>query len=272
VDGAAPDNVLAVGVSQNNLNEWSSDTTLAEQYSDPCEEGTPTPTPVTCDVRDFPDVPPGSTFYPYVRCLVCKGVISGFPDGTFKPSLNVTRQQLAKIVSNAAGFNDDIPVRHTFADVPYSTNVSSYWIYIERLFAHAVVDGYECGGVNSQTGDDEPCDTEHRPYFRPVNNVTRGQASKMVSEAAGFNEEVPTGQQTYEDVPPTGDGSTFWVFIERLSARGVMSGYPCGTAPAGPCHAGNRPYFLPNAPLSRGQAAKVVSNTFFPNCQTTPSE
>jgi hypothetical protein len=130
-----------------------------------------------------------------------------------------------------------------------------------------VIDGYECGGMNSQTGEAEPCDAEHRPYYRPANSVTRGQASKIVAGAAGFNEEIPTTQQTYEDVPPTGEGSTFWVFIERLSDRSVVGGYECGTGPAGGCEDGNRAYFLPNDSLSRGQAAKIVANTFFPDCQ-----
>ncbi len=131
-----------------------------------------------------------------------------------------------------------------------------------------MIDGYECGGTNPQTGAAEPCDSEDRPYYRPNNTVTRGQASKIVSEAAGFDENIPTNRQTYQDVPPSGEGSTFWVFIERLSARGVMGGYACGDEPAGECQPGNRPYFLPNNPLSRGQAAKIVANTFFPNCQT----
>ncbi|HEX9989324.1 MAG TPA: hypothetical protein VGE45_12705 [Chloroflexia bacterium] len=29
----------------------------------------------------------------------------------------------------------------------------------------------------------EPCDDPNRPYFRPFNNVTRGQASKIVANA-----------------------------------------------------------------------------------------
>jgi len=55
----------------------------------------------------FADVPQGSTFNPYIRCLACQGVASGYPDGSFKPDNEVTRGQLAKMVSNAAGLNDD---------------------------------------------------------------------------------------------------------------------------------------------------------------------
>ena len=102
------------------------------------------------------------------------------------------------------------------------------------------------------------------PYFRPNANATRGQISKIVSNAAGFTE--PHTGQTFQDVPP---GSTFYDFIERLASRGVMSGYVCGSIPSEPCIGPeNRPYFRPNNNATRGQTSKIVANTFFPNCQT----
>ena len=60
---------------------------------------------------------------------------------------------------------------------------------------------------------------------------------------------------------------TFYAYIYRLVLHQVMSGYPCGTPPAGQCvPPGNLPYFLPNNNATRGQTSKIVSNTFFPNC------
>ncbi len=73
----------------------------------PVDEPTPSPTPIPCAVQ-FPDVPQGSTFYSYVRCLACRGIIGGFSDGNFKPGSNVTRGQLSKIVANSAGFNEPV--------------------------------------------------------------------------------------------------------------------------------------------------------------------
>jgi len=63
----------------------------------------------------------------------------------------------------------------------------------------------------------------NRPYFRPYKDVTRGQLSKITSGAAGWTA-TPTAQ-TFEDVPP---GSTFSLWIERMAARGIIGGYPCG--------------------------------------------
>jgi hypothetical protein len=118
--------------------------------------------------------------------------------------------------------------------------------------------GYACGGIG------EPCvPPGNRPYFRPSATATRGQITKIVSNAAGFQE--PVVGQTFEDAP---SGSTFYDYIERLVSRGVMQGYPCGGV-GEPCiPPGNRPYFRPGANVTRGQTTKIVGNTFFPGCDT----
>ncbi len=203
---------------------------------------TATPTPCTIS---FSDVPPDYVFYPYIRCLYCRGIIGGYSDGTFRPGNPTTRGQMSKIVANAAGILDPIPPgTQTYTDVPPS---HPFWVYIERLSAHGIVGGYSDG------------------TFRPDNWVTRGQLTKFASNAAGFSEPIPSNQQTYTDVPPS---QTFWLYIERLSSRGIISGYQCGVPPAGPCDPQNRPYFLPDATITRGQTSKIVANTFFPDCRT----
>jgi hypothetical protein len=202
----------------------------------------------------FPDVPPGSTFYQFVRCLACLGIVNGYPDGKFKPNNPVTRGQLSKIVANSAGFSDPQP-NQMFEDVPVG---STFQVYIGRLASHGYINGYACGGVG------EPCVLpDNLPYFRPNNNATRGQISKIDANAAGFSD-PPSGQQ-FEDVAM---GSAFYTYTQRLVSRGVMSGYLCGGA-SEPCvPPSNLPYFRPNNNATRGQTSKIVSNTFFPDCQT----
>ncbi|MGA7732917.1 MAG: S-layer homology domain-containing protein [Chloroflexia bacterium] len=226
---------------------------------------TPSATPTPCVIQ-FADVLPDNTFYSFVRCLGCRAIISGYdcggpgepcnPDNDpyFRPGNNVTRGQIAQIVSNAAGFNEPANGQ-TFEDVlPGST----FYDFVERLTAREIMSGYTCGGLG------EPCvPPGNRPYFRPNSNATRGQLAKIVSNAAGLQD--PVSGQTFEDVLP---GSTFYEFIERLVAEGVMSGYACG-GPAEPCvPPGNRPYFRPASLVTRGQTSKIVANTFFPDCYT----
>ena len=126
----------------------------------------------------------------------------------------------------------DVPPGHTFYDS------------IRCLACRGIINGYSSG-----------CESGN-PCFRPGNNVTRGQLSKIVANSAGFLEPIPGGQQSFEDVLP---GSTFWEFVERLYARGIIEGYPCG-GPGEPCvPPENRPYFRTNNNATRGQISKIVA-------------
>jgi N-acetylneuraminic acid mutarotase len=227
-------------------------TNTATTVAAPTNTQTPVrPTPTACTIQ-FSDVPAGSTFYPYIHCLVCLGIVNGYPDGTFRPNADVTRGQLSKIVSNSAGFNDP-QTTQMFQDVPLG---STFQVYIGRLASRGYINGYPCGGPG------EPCRPGNLPYFRPNNNATRGQISKIDANAAGFSD-PPMGQQ-FEDVAV---GSTYYTYTYRLVSRSIMSGYPCGGA-GEPCvPPANLPYFRPNNNATRGQTSKIVANTFYPDCQ-----
>jgi hypothetical protein len=182
-------------------------------------------------------------------CLACRGIVTGYADGTFRPGNNVTRGQAAKIISNSADYQDPIPPnQQTFNDVPPS---NTFWVYIERVALHGAISGYNCGG------EGEPCPGR---YFRPANNLTRGQLAKIDSEAFGYSDPIPPNRQTFNDVAPS---STFWVYIERLALHNVISGYQCG-GEGEPCPG---VYYRPGNNITRGQVSKVVANTFFPHCQ-----
>jgi hypothetical protein len=213
---------------------------------------TPMATITSCPVS-FLDVPSNHTFYPFIRCLACHGIISGYNDGTFRPNNNITRGQIAKVVSNAAGFSEPVSGQ-TYEDVvPGAT----FYEWIERLSGRVVMGGYSCGGPG------EPCvPPANRPYFRAGSPATRGQLSKIVSNAAGYSE--PNTGQFYADV--TSD-NPFYPEIMRLTTRGAMSGYPCGGV-GEPCDGEQRPYFRWANPVTRGQASKIVVNSFFAECQT----
>jgi hypothetical protein len=79
----------------------------------------------------------------------------------------------------------------------------------------------------------------------------------MVALAAGLSD--PAGPQIFEDVPPA---STFYAPIQQLASRGYIGGYPCGGSEAELCVAPlNRKYFRPGQNTTRGQLAKIVSET-----------
>jgi hypothetical protein len=229
--------------------------TLIERYK---WGGPPTPTatatPVACQIT-FTDVHPNDFFYPGVQYLYCRNVISGYttsppclPSGSpcFKPYNNTTRAQMVKIV--VLGFAKTIHTPpsggHTFTDVlPGST----FFSYVETGAYNNVVSGYACGGPG------EPCDPQHRPYFRPGNQVTRGQLSKIDAVAARWTLINPT-TGSFEDVLPN---TAFYQYVETAYCHGVISGYTCG-GPGEPCDQEHRPYFRQQNDATRGQISKIV--------------
>jgi hypothetical protein len=133
-----------------------------------------------------------------------------------------------------------------FTDVPPS---HTFYEYIHCLYCRTYINGYPCGGPG------EPCDPNNNPYFRSNNDIIRGQLSKIVSNSAGFFEAIPPDRQSFQDVDAT---HTYWLYIERLYARNIVVGYPCG-GPGEPCMPGNLPYFRANDNASRGQISKIVA-------------
>ena len=168
----------------------------------------------------------------------------GGPTATVEPSHTPSRTATASPTSGPGGTATPTVCPIEFNDVPPG---NTFYANVRCLACRGIVGGYPCGGPG------EPCPGT---YYRPNNNVTRGQVSKIVAESAGFADPVPGTQQTFEDVVST---STFWLWVERLSTRGIIGGYPCG-GPFEPCIAPtNRPYFRPNNNVTRGQLSKITS-------------
>jgi hypothetical protein len=116
-----------------------------------------------------------------------------------------------------------------FNDVPFD-----FWAYsyIEYLASRGYVSGYVDG------------------YFRPGNNATRGQFSKMTVLGMGWPI-TTTGGPHFRDVPTS---DAFYGYIETANLRGAISGYQCG-GPGEPCPG---LYFRPGNNITRAQIAKIV--------------
>ena len=122
--------------------------------------------------------------------------------------------------------------------IAFSDVHSSDYFYqaVQYLAAHAIISGYADG------------------TFRPYANTTRAQMVKIV--ILGFGRPIVTpapGAYTFADVPP---GAPFFDVIETAASGQIVSGYGCG-GPGEPCDAQNRPYFRPNADVTRGQLSKI---------------
>ena len=127
--------------------------------------GTPTPvaspTPGPCGM-DFSDLPSSNWAYSYVGYLFCNGVVSGYSDGTFRPTAIINRAQAAKMLVIAKGWTLVNPPNPTFPDMP-----SDNWAYgyVETAVSHGIIGGYDDG------------------TFRPSDPLTRALLSKMLALA-----------------------------------------------------------------------------------------
>ncbi len=206
--------------------------------------GTPSPTPTDC-ANSFVDVN-GNVFYHAIHYLNCRGVVNGTDATHYSPSGTASRGQFAKVVVLGFGTPLYTPATQDFVDVP-----PSYFAYafIESGFHAGILSGFDRATCTSR-GLGFPC-------YLPNQAITRGQLTKLVVNAGGYTLITPTGGgQDFQDVPP---GSTFATSIETAYHNGLISGYPCGTPPAGVCvPTRNLPYFLPNNNIRRDEMAQIV--------------
>ena len=146
----------------------------------------------------FPDVPSTHWAYNYVDDIASRGIISGFPDGTFRPNSSVTREQAAKMIVIAAG-------------IPYKGKASKFPDVSKDNWASPFVAAAKDAGVIGGFPDGT---------FRPKDKVTRAQVAAMVTKA--FDLKLVGKASSFKDVP-----KTHWAkgSIEILTSNKIVSGY-----------------------------------------------
>ena len=109
-----------------------------------------------------------------VDMAVSLNIINGYPDGSFKPNGNVTREEMAKMICvlDNGGKEPQLATGTTFTDV-----AADRWSnkYIEACASRGVVAGVGNG------------------QFNPAGNVTATQAARMLLVELGYDE----GEQSY---------------------------------------------------------------------------
>ncbi len=129
------------------------------------------PEPAYAQFRRFQDVPVGHWAEEFINALADRGVISGFPDGSFRPEAPVTRAQFAAMLR---AFNrPQVRSAINFADVPVG-----YW------GSTAIRNAYETGFMSGYPGN----------RFQPEQFIPREQV--LVALANGLNQvaSAPTAQ------------------------------------------------------------------------------
>ena len=138
-------------------------------------------------------------------CVALK-IIDGFEDGSFKPTDNVTREQMAKMICvlDNGGKDPQGATGNTFTDVP-----ADRWSnkYVESCAARGVVSG---------VGDNK---------FDPASDVTPTQAAKMLLVELGYKADIANyeGDQwaTYVNIDATKKG--YYEDLEDIDTTAPMS-------------------------------------------------
>ncbi len=119
--------------------------------------------PAHAQSRRFRDVPDSHWAEDFITALVDRGVIAGFPDGSFKPESPVTRAQFSSMLQGA------FTKGKTRSAINFVDVASNHWA------VSAIDNAYETGFLSGYPGS----------IFRPEQNIPREQV--LVSLANGLN-------------------------------------------------------------------------------------
>jgi hypothetical protein len=149
-----------------SLQSWQSNTALLVAMSLTAGVAAPlvVQTPVQAQTT-FSDVQSNYWAESFIQELSDRGVIRGFPDGTFRPNDPVTRAQFAAMVRQAFSKS---PTRNavSFVDVP-----NDYWAY------SAIQEAYTTGFLSGYPGN----------IFSPGQNIPRAQVLVSLTSGLQYN-------------------------------------------------------------------------------------
>jgi hypothetical protein len=170
----------------------------------------------------FSDIRSGSQLETYIDVLVEKGIISGYPDGSFQPERTINRAEALKIIFETIEGQLEEATNSGFPDVP-----ESEWFakYVTTAKKKDIVRGYPDG------------------KFRPTQEVNRAEFIKMVMSALPFFDATPkdssSATQQYSDV--------YDLWYTPYVSAGLQLGFLNKTGE-----------LKPTAPMQRQDAVEIV--------------
>ncbi|MFA6431804.1 MAG: S-layer homology domain-containing protein [Candidatus Margulisiibacteriota bacterium] len=172
----------------------------------------------------FPDVTDGAFAEVPISVLGMAGVISGYPDGSFRPGGSITRAEMCSLIIKTMPSSEEAKPSQSkiFKDVALKNWAANY-------IAEAVRLGYVKGYPKN--------------VFKPNNKISRAEGVVIISRFAGFPEEVYMNE--------FGD----------LSADHWASGYVAGMYPSGVLDYLKGKLFEPNKLLTRAEVAEMLYKT-----------
>lgn len=146
----------------------------------------------------FKDIPSNYVYYKEIEYLTKNNIITGHPDGTFRPNDKLTRAHAAVIISRALDLKTSNVKNPGFKDIPANH------IYYKQIAA--VVES----GIMSGKGNN---------VFDPDATLTRAQMAKVVALAYNLK---GTSSTNFKDV-----SKDHWAYtyVQQLAANKITTGY-----------------------------------------------
>lgn len=160
--------------------------------------------------QSFSDVPTSHWAFEYISELVNDNVLSGYPDGQFRPHNNVTRAEFAKIMISASGIQVKSTTSTSFEDVAVT---DWYCPYIES--AKEFLTGFQYGGS---------------AMYLPTKAAIREDIAVALVKLKGYDVSVADLgmiQTMFSDYDSISESAKRYVAV--AVERGLVSGYDDGT-------------------------------------------
>lgn len=194
---------------------------------------------------DFSDMPADSETKTAIENAVANGILSGFEDGTVRPDENITRAQMASIISRACGADKEADISE-FTDVPAGS-----WYF--SAFAKA----YSMGAFS---GDDNK-------LMHPENNITFQECFTILSQVFDLLPPYTVMREIPTDIPENTvlvasrlyDVSNLGGFSDGSSVADWAKIFVSGVVANGGWN-GENGLLTPTAYITRGQFARVMNN------------
>lgn len=165
-----------------------------------------------------------------IQTLSDQGILTGYPDGSFRPQGLITRAEFSAMMVKALGLNINATGNQTFNDVP-----TNHWAYpsIETVRSTGLVSGYPNG------------------QFLPSKSISRAEAMAVLSNAARIP--MPNDATVNQLLDNYRDASS----IPNWARPGVAAAIQSGIYANDPS-AGNN--VQPLQPATRAEVAAMVEN------------
>lgn len=170
----------------------------------------------------FSDVATSDPNAVYIKYIVARGIITGFPDGSFHPQEALTRAQAAVIFTRAIGLDSTTGQKSNFKDIP-----AGYWA------AGSIMAASQAGYIKGINADN----------FKPEASLTRAQGISLFMR---LSKQPDTGAV----LPTLND-----INNQHWAARPIAMALDAGMIGL----SADNKKFYPDAELKRGDLARMLA-------------